>query len=99
MPPRIKVKEVLQGTSPLVGKEVTIKGWVRTIRSQKTFSFIEVNDGSSLAGLQIVAEADSVPGYEEAVAAITTGAAIGVVGVVKESPAKGQKFEVRVHGD
>jgi len=93
-PPRIKIKQVLQGTSDIVGKEVTIKGWVRTIRSQKTFSFIEVNDGSTLSGLQIVAETDGVPSYNEAVAAITTGAAVGVVGIVKESPGKGQKYEV-----
>ena len=73
---------------------MTIKGWVRTIRSQKTFSFIEVNDGSTLSGLQVVAEAEGVPGYDEAVAAITTGAAVGVVGVIKESPGKGQKYEV-----
>lgn len=78
-----------------IGKEVTINGWVRTIRSQKTFSFIEVNDGSTLAGLQIVADAGKVPGYQEAIAQITTGAAVGVVGVIKESPGKGQAYEVR----
>ena len=95
-PPRLKVKEILESKSEesMVGKPVTIKGWVRTIRTQKTFSFIEVNDGSTLAGLQIVADAGTVPGYQEAVTAITTGAAVGVVGVVKESPGKGQQYEV-----
>lgn len=49
---RMKVKEIQQGESSLVGKEVVIKGWVRTIRNQKTFSFIEVNDGSGPKGIQ-----------------------------------------------
>lgn len=94
-PPRLKVKEIIgSGATPTVGQEVTIKGWVRTIRTQKTFSFIEVNDGSTLAGLQVVADVSKVPGYEQAVAQITTGAAVGVVGVIKESPGKGQALEV-----
>lgn len=49
---RMKVKEIQQGESSLVGNEVVIKGWVRTIRNQKTFSFIEVNDGSGPKGIQ-----------------------------------------------
>lgn len=93
---RIKIKEILHGKDEksLIGQAVTIKGWVRTIRSQKAFSFIELNDGSTLAGLQVVADAGKVSGYEEAIAAINTGAAVGVVGVIKESPGKGQKYEV-----
>jgi asparaginyl-tRNA synthetase len=78
----------------LAGRPVTIKGWVKTIRTQKAYSLIEVNDGSTMAGLQVVAPADKVPGYAETVAAISTGAAIGVVGTIKESPGKGQKYEV-----
>lgn len=94
-PARIKVRDILiKGDDSLLGQRVTIKGWVRTLRSQKTFSFIEVNDGSTLGGLQIVADAEKVPGYEAAIAGIHTGAAIGVVGTIKESPGKGQKYEI-----
>ena len=94
-PARIKVRDILiKGDDSLLGKKVTIKGWVRTLRSQKAFSFIEVNDGSTLGGLQIVADAEKVPGYEAAIAGIHTGAAIGVVGTIKESPGKGQKYEI-----
>jgi hypothetical protein len=95
---RSKVKEILfapEDSASLVGNRVLVKGWVRTIRSQKTFSFIEINDGSTLGGLQIVADSSKVPGYEGVVGAITTGAAIGAVGRIKESPGKGQKYEVR----
>jgi asparaginyl-tRNA synthetase len=42
----------------IVGKRIVVRGWVRTVRDQKKFSFIEVNDGSSLTGIQCVAEAD-----------------------------------------
>ncbi|KAM3576217.1 hypothetical protein VYU27_001925 [Nannochloropsis oceanica] len=94
-PARIKVRDILiKGDDSLLGQRVTIKGWVRTLRSQKTFSFIEVNDGSTLGGLQIVADAEKVAGYEAAIAGIHTGAAIGVVGTIKESPGKGQKYEI-----
>ncbi len=95
-PARLKVKDILiHGDDSLLGKQVTIKGWVRTIRSQKAFSFIEVNDGSTLGGLQVVADAGKVPGYEAAIAGIHTGAAVGVVGTIKESPGKGQKYEIQ----
>ena len=45
-------------------KQVTIKGWVRTIRDQKSFAFIEVNDGSSMKGLQVVMNLEDIGGKE-----------------------------------
>lgn len=50
---RLRVAQLLGSGDQLIGKTVTVKGWVRTIRYQKTFAFIEVNDGSSLAGVQV----------------------------------------------
>ncbi|MBF2086733.1 asparagine--tRNA ligase [Thermoleptolyngbya sp. C42_A2020_037] len=73
---------------------VNVRGWVRTKREQKEFTFIEVNDGSSMAGLQVVANQD-MRGYAEAIARINTGAAVEVSGVLVESPAKGQRIELR----
>lgn len=49
----MKVKEIMQGDSSMVGHEVVVKGWVRTIRNQKTFAFIEINDGSAPKGIQV----------------------------------------------
>jgi len=92
-PPRMKVVEILESGTDLVGKEVTVKGWVRTTRTQKTFSFVEVNDGSSLGGLQVVATEDI--GSYDVVDGLTTGAAVSVVGVLAESPAKGQAVELK----
>jgi asparaginyl-tRNA synthetase len=76
------------------GESVTIQGWVRTKREQKEFSFIEINDGSAMAGLQVVVNQD-VPGYAETIKRINTGAAVAVTGTLVESPAKGQRIEVR----
>ncbi|CAI7874975.1 unnamed protein product [Closterium sp. NIES-54] len=47
-----------------VGRHVELRGWVRTVRSQKAFSFIELNDGSSLSGIQVVATPE-IEGYQE----------------------------------
>lgn len=72
----------------------TVKGWVRTRRDSKNgFSFIELNDGSCMSNLQIVVDGD-VPGYEESIKQVTTGASIAVEGTVKESPGKGQRIEL-----
>jgi asparaginyl-tRNA synthetase len=88
---RIKIKDI--STSHL-GKPLKICGWVRTVRDQKNFAFIEVNDGSTLAGLQVVAE-NSLPGYEESMKNLTTGASVAVQGTLVESPGAKQKWEVK----
>ncbi|MCH2210161.1 MAG: asparagine--tRNA ligase [Fuerstiella sp.] len=73
---------------------ITVRGWVRTRRdSKKGFSFIELNDGSSLANLQIIVDA-TIPDYDESIRRVTTGASVAIEGVVHESPGKGQRIEV-----
>ncbi|MCG8601586.1 MAG: asparagine--tRNA ligase [Verrucomicrobiales bacterium] len=71
-----------------------VQGWVRTKRDSKAFSFIELNDGSCLANLQIVADA-TLPEYEEAVLPLTTGASVSVEGKVVSSQGKGQTWEMQ----
>lgn len=90
---RQKVAALLEHGSSVIGSTVLIKGWVRTVRDQKTFSFVEVNDGSSLAGIQVVAQS-SMDGYE-AVQSLTTGAAVAIVGEVVASKGKGQEIEIQ----
>ena len=75
--------------------EVLVKGWVRTRRDSKTFSFMELNDGSCLKNIQVLADA-SLENYAEIVK-LTTGSAISVVGRLVASPGKGQKWEI--HAD
>ncbi len=92
MPNRLKVAAALKNGP--VGTEVDVRGWVRTKRESKQgFAFVELNDGSCMANLQIVVD-QSVPGYEQFLKQLTTGSSIRVVGELKTSPAKGQSVEV-----
>ncbi|WP_301197657.1 asparagine--tRNA ligase [Plebeiibacterium marinum] len=88
---RTKVAAILRDTE--YGKEVNVKGWVRTRRGNKFVNFIALNDGSSIHNLQIVAD---VPKFsEELIKRITTGSAISVTGVLAESSGSGQSVEVQ----
>ncbi|GAB6036215.1 asparagine--tRNA ligase [Fundidesulfovibrio butyratiphilus] len=73
--------------------EVALKGWVRTRRDAKGFSFLEVNDGSCLANIQVVVDA-SAEGADR-LRDMGAGAAVSVVGGLVPSPGKGQSWEVR----
>ncbi len=90
--PKTRVAAVLkQGAA---GQQVEVRGWVRTRRDSKQgFSFIELNDGSCLANLQVVVDA-KVPGYSDTIKDVTTGAAIAVCGEIKDSPGSRQRVEV-----
>jgi asparaginyl-tRNA synthetase len=76
---------------------VTVQGWVRTKREQKEFCFVEVNDGSSMAGLQAILD-QSLPDYAEVVKKLNTGASVELSGMLAASPAKGQRIELKVNG-
>jgi asparaginyl-tRNA synthetase len=79
-----------------VGKQVRLRGWVRTRRDSKGgFSFIELNDGSCQGNVQIVAPGE-LANYDSVVRRLHTGASVIVDGEVKASPAKGQATEVHV---
>ena len=99
---RLRVRELLEcddaRLEELLGKEVTVKGWVRTIRKQKKFCFVEVNDGSSLKGVQCIIEPTAMAEPDATAAAlgeISTGAAVAVRGVVSESPGGEQRSELK----
>lgn len=84
-----RIKELL--TSAEVGKEVIVKGWVRTFRNNQ---FIAINDGSTLSNIQAVVDFQNTD--ENILKRITTGAAVAVRGELIESLGKGQKVEVKV---
>src|SRR5262245_52732847 len=89
---KISVRAARQAAA--IGRDVWVQGWVRTRRDSKGgFSFIELNDGSSLASLQIVADG-SLPNYESEVKHLNAGSSIAVEGDVKPSGGKGQATEV-----
>ena len=88
---RTLIKHILASTEP--GDSITVKGWVRTRRDSKGFSFLELNDGSCLANLQVVVDAGT-PGSEY-ITRLVTGASAVVEGKLVPSPAQGQKWELR----
>ncbi len=73
--------------------QVLVKGWVRTKRDSKEFSFMEVNDGSCLKNIQVIANKD-LDNYGE-IQSITTGTSLMVTGELVASPGKGQKWEIQ----
>lgn len=87
-----RISELLKSGCP--GERVEVKGWVRTKREAKGFSFLELNDGSSLKSLQVVA-VDSLPGFALNVSRAGTGAALSVKGELVESPGREQRVELR----
>jgi asparaginyl-tRNA synthetase len=86
----IKINKLLRLDAAVDG--VVVNGWIRTRRSSKGFSFIEVNDGSCLKNIQVIAD-NSLDNYD-AIERLTTGSAVAVSGSLAESPGKGQKWEI-----
>src|SRR5260370_21190483 len=85
------INHILNATEPQ--DALSVKGWVRTRRDSKGFSFLELNDGSCLTGLQVVVDS-TTPGYAD-IARLTTGASAVITGNLVPSPAAGQKWELR----
>lgn len=90
--PRWRVRKVHEDAAA-IGQTLVVKGWVRTVRDQKKFAFIDLNDGSSLAGLQIVVDGDH-PAYD-VVSTLTTGCSIAATGEIIPSQGKGQTVEMK----
>ncbi len=89
---RSLIKDILRAGN--TGQQVNVCGWVRTKRESKGFAFIVLNDGSSQETLQLVVS-DQTTAFKE-LHRCNTGTAIKSKGILKESPAKGQRFEVEV---
>ena len=87
---RSKIRELLGRES--AGDDVLVQGWVKTRRSSKAVSFVQISDGSTLTDIQVVAD-ESLPNFQ-AVEALTTGCSVSVVGSLVDSPGKGQKYEI-----
>ena len=88
---RTKVVDALKSTD--YGKDIVVKGWVRSHRSSKAVDFIALNAGSTIKNVQVVVDPASMDAEE--LKSITTGACIGVEGTLVESQGKGQAVEVQ----
>ncbi len=90
---QIRVVDALKKEN--IGQHVRVCGWVRTRRDSKAgFSFLEVNDGSLLKNVQVLAEA-ALPNYESEILKIGIGSSVEVIGTIVESPGQGQTTEVK----
>ncbi len=90
---RFEIKELL--ASKEYGKEINVKGWVRTKRGSKNVAFIALNDGTTIKNIQIVVELDEEK--EIILEKVNTGAALSVEGVIIESPGSGQSVEIQAN--
>ncbi len=88
---RTPINELLKSTD--LGKEINVKGWVRTKRGNKSVAFINLNDGSIIHGIQIVADLTNFD--ENLMKLITTGSCISVNGTLVQSQGQGQAVEIQ----
>ena len=88
---RTRISEIFSSDAPL--GEALVQGWVKTRRSSRAVTFVQVNDGSTLRDLQVVVSEDS-PAYSVA-NALATGCSVSVVGDVVESQGRGQRYEIQ----
>ena len=87
-----RIKEILSRQP--IGETITISGWLRTRRDSGGLSFLEINDGSCLANLQILAN-EHLANYEAEIKKLSTGCSLHIQGTLVASPAKGQAVEVQ----
>ena len=88
---RTKIVDALACTD--FGKDINVKGWVRSHRSSKAVDFIALNDGSTIKNIQVVVDPSTID--EDKLKSITTGACISVVGTLVESQGAGQTSEIQ----
>ena len=89
----LKVRDIFRDGQKYVNKEVELFGWVRKIRDQKKFGFIELNDGSFFKGVQVVFE-ENLGNFDE-ISRLSIASTIKVKGVLVESQGAGQALEVK----
>ena len=91
--PIVKVTEMFSNPQEFDGTQMTVRGWVKTIRDLKSFGFVQLNDGSSFKEVQIVLEEDKLENYKEIVKQ-NVGAALIVTGIFKLTEGAKQPFEI-----
>ncbi len=91
---RTLIKSIYSSPEAFGGKTVTLGGWVRNLRDSKAFGFIDLNDGSCFASLQVVFERAIVSNYDE-IASMNVGAALVITGTLTLTPGAKQPFELK----
>ena len=91
---RTTIKQLYRQTEAFGGRQVTLCGWVKTLRDSKAFGFIELNDGSFFKNCQVVFERETLSNYDE-IARQNVGASLVVTGTLVLTPENRQPFEVK----
>ncbi|MEG1819585.1 MAG: asparagine--tRNA ligase [Oscillospiraceae bacterium] len=90
---RVEINKLFENTTQYDQQEITVCGWIRTVRDSKNIGFAQINDGSSFQSLQIVFEQSKLKNYSE-IASLNVGAAIIVTGRVVLTPQARQPLEI-----
>lgn len=93
---KLVIKELYKNTENYINKEVTLEGWVRTVRDSKTFGFIEINDGTFFKNVQIVFT-DKLSNFNE-ICKLTISSSIKVTGTLVKTENAKQPFEIQATG-
>ena len=93
---RIEIAELYRDPAAYAGQQIAVSGWIRTVRDSKAIGFMEINDGSSFKGIQIILESAKLKNYAEAVK-LNVSAAVNVVGTLILTPEAKQPFEVNAN--
>ncbi|MGN1208632.1 MAG: OB-fold nucleic acid binding domain-containing protein, partial [Christensenellales bacterium] len=86
------IKQIYNNAQDFAGKQITVGGWVRSVRDLKTFAFMDLNDGTSFKGLQIVIDSQT-ENYAE-ISKLNTGSSVLVCGEIVLTPQNKQPFEM-----
>ena len=89
----IEIRELYKNQEAYLDKEITVGGWVRSIRDSKAFGFIVINDGTFFTPLQVVYH-DDMENFEE-ISKLNVGAAVVVTGTLVATPQAKQPFEIQ----
>ena len=90
---RTEIAELHRDPAAFAGKRIAVSGWIRTVRDSKNIGFMEINDGSSFKGIQVVLEQAKLSNYTEAVK-LNVRAAVNIIGEVVLTPEAKQPFEI-----
>ena len=90
---RIEIKKLYASSDCYADQNITVCGWIRTVRVSKNFGFMEINDGSCFKGIQIVFEENKLSNFAQ-IAKLNVGAAVTVNGTFLLTPSAAQPFEI-----
>lgn len=90
----VQLRQLFVNTDQYAGKEVVVRGWIRTNRSSNKFGFVEINDGSYFKSVQVVYEGEIIANYDE-IAKAPISAALCVTGELVLTPEAKQPFEIK----